>query len=414
MPGVVSFRQLIEITFFQIKRTCAMATAVLDLDLHHLPLEVGGLQEYVSAFVLIRFKGRPLGKTFVPITHGKIIIKDHFNDLVSAVAPLLWPAWMENHLEWNERFNFNFAVPTATVAVCTHDRPKDLRRCLDALMQLPDDGQEILVIDNCPSTEETLRLVESYPGVRYVREHRVGLDIARNRALLEATHEVVAFTDDDAAPDKNWLRALLVNFNAPTVMCVTGLTMPLELETKAQETFERHYSFSKGFRRVVHSSHSRHPLAPGPVGAGANMAMRKSILQLVGPFDEALDAGTKTRSGGDHEMFVRLLLAGYQIIYDPAALSWHRHRRSWKELQQTVYGYGVGVYALWTRTLLVQKEWGVVRMAFLWFWRDQLFILIRTLLRRPGSIPLNLIIAEFKGCLAGPGAYLASRKKQIL
>jgi GT2 family glycosyltransferase len=352
-----------------------------------------------------------LGRTFVPVYKGRIDLHEQYPDLFNAVAPMVWSAWVHDYLGWDERDNFNFIPPTATVAVCTHDRPDDLKRCLDALVALPDDGQEILIIDNCPSTDETRVLVAQYPGVRYVREDRVGLDIARNRALLEARNEVVAFTDDDATPDNNWLRSILKNFNSPMVMCVTGLTMPFELETKAQQVFEKHNSFSKGFKRVVHSNLSRNPLAPGGVGAGANMAVRKSLLQEVGPFDEALDAGTKTHSGGDHEMFVRILTAGYQIVYDPAALSWHRHRRTWEELQKTVYGYGVGVYALWTRTLLVHREWGVFRMAFSWFWNDQLRHFVKSLIKRRDYIPMDLILAEFRGCLAGPGAYLASRKK---
>ncbi|HBY94681.1 MAG TPA: glycoside hydrolase family 2, partial [Chloroflexi bacterium] len=265
---------------------------------------------------------------------------------------------------------------------------------------------------NCPSSDATRRLVAGYERVRYVREERPGLNNARNRALHEARHEVVAFTDDDAAPDAGWLRALLRNFEDPLVLCVTGLTMPLELETEAQEWFERYSPFNRGFKRTIFDRTNCNPLAAGRVGAGANMALRRSLLEIIGPFDEALDAGTPTCSGGDTEIFSRILAAGYRIVYDPAALSWHHHRRTWQELLQTIYGYGVGVYALWTRRLLLEGNLGVLILAWGWFGHYQLPALIRSILRRPGSPPLDMLLAELQGCAMGPWAYFSSRRRR--
>ena len=388
-----------------------MPLAVLDLDLENLPPKIDGLGSYKKAFVLIRFKKLPIGQTILPVANGVLDINKHYGALINAAGSLLWTEAFHQYIGWNERHAITHEPLKASIAICTRNRTDDLKRCLDALMEMPDDGQEVIVVDNCPSNMDTRDLVTFYPRVRYVLESRPGLDIARNRAIKEAKHEIVAFTDDDATPDNNWLRALLINFNSPQVMCVTGLTMPLELETEAQEMFEKHNSFSKGFRRVIHSSEYKNPLATGKVGAGANMALRKSVLELVGEFDEALDAGTLTHSGGDHEMFARILIAGYQIIYDPAALSWHRHRRSWKELQQTVYGYGVGVYSLFARHLILNREWSVFKIAFNWFYYDQSRQLWRLLFKRKNSVPADLVFSELKGCLAGPWAYISSRKK---
>ena len=166
-----------------------------------------------------------------------------------------WTVWEDVLARWLAEGHepLPVAVPRATIAVCTRDRPDDLRRCLEGLMAMPDDGQEVVVVDNAPATEATRELVAAYPRVRYVREDRPGLDCARNRALREAHHEVVAFTDDDSVPDPHWLRALLPNFADPLVLCVTGLTMPLELETEAQEWFEQMSTFNRGFKRRVFS-----------------------------------------------------------------------------------------------------------------------------------------------------------------
>jgi len=246
--------------------------------------------------------------------------------------------------------------------------------------------------------------------VRYVCEPAAGLNVARNRAMREATGEIVAFTDDDAVPEPGWLANLLRNFADPRVKCATGLTLPLELETDAQELFEMASPFARGFRRRVFDGQHDNPLAVGQVGAGANMALRRQVVDEIGPFDERLDGGTPTRSGGDHEMFVRLLSAGHRIVYDPGAVSAHRHRRSGEELVDTIYGYGVGVYAMWTGLLLERRELGTLRLAWSWFRAAHWPEVRRSLLGRPSTPTSGLVRAELRGCLHGPAAWFASRR----
>ena len=388
-----------------------MATAVLDIDLNNLPAEIAGLDAYSKALILLRYNGKPVGKVTVHVLNGKIITEDYYTSFLNACGSTLHHAWLKEYLDEADPSTGHPKYQKATVAVCTRNRTDDLRRCLDALMKQPDDGQEFVIIDNCPSNDDTKDLVAEYSRVRYVREDRPGLNIARNRALTEASNEIVVFSDDDATPDSRWLRAMVKNFESSLVACVTGLTLPLELETDGQEAFEKYSPFGKGFRRIVHSGTTRNPLSTGEVGAGANMALRKSLLESIGPFDEALDAGTATNSGGDHEYFARILLAGYRIVYEPEALSWHRHRRTMEETKKAIKGYGIGVYAFWTRLLLVEKEIGILKFPWYWFTYTQLPNLIKSIFRRPGSQPFNLVFAELYGCVIGPWAYLKARKK---
>lgn len=389
-----------------------MATAVLDLDFNNFPEKVDGLDAYKRALILLRYKARPVGKIYIPVVNGTIIIADFYNDFLFESAAILSHWQVYEYLAIEEDLKINgYMPPKATIAICTRDRPQDLKKCLDALMKLPADGQEVLVIDNSPSTDETKNLVSAYDGVGYVLETSAGLNNARNRALREACNEVVVFTDDDATPDSNWLRAMLKNFRSPLVVCVTGLTMPLELETDGQEAFEAYNPFGKGFTRKVYSSHNRNPLSTGEVGAGANMALRKNVLETIGSFDAALDAGTVTQSGGDHEFFARILLAGYHIVYEPEALSWHRHRRTLLETRKAIHGYGIGVYAFWTKLFIEEGEIGILKFPWYWFSKTQFPNLMRSLLRRPGSMSFNLIATELAGCVKGPRAYLKARKK---
>ncbi|MEJ7912604.1 MAG: glycosyltransferase [Chitinophagaceae bacterium] len=389
-----------------------MATAVIDMEVTNLSDCIRGLNKYDKALILLRCKGRPIGKITVPVCNGKIIVAEIHQHILNASATVLSKRLVLDYLKLDERKNSGVNRYSATIAICTRDRTDDLRNCLNAILKLPDDGQEILVIDNCPKTSDTRLLVESYGCVRYVCEERPGLNIARNRALSESKRDIVAFLDDDVVPDSGWLRALVSNFEDELIVCVTGLTMPLELETEGQELFEYYNSFGKGFERIRHSIGSRNPLASGQVGAGANMAFRKTIGEDIGLFDEALDAGTPTQSGGDHEFFLRILIAGYHIIYDPAALNWHRHRRTRMEAKNVIRGYGIGVYAFWTRTLLVERELEILKFPLYWFIHYQLRNLAKSILKRKGSQPLDFVVAELCGCLRGPFTYLKSRKKQ--
>jgi len=392
-----------------------MATAVLDLDLQRLPMSIAGLERYDRALALIRQHDRPVGQVLLQVLDGRV----GGAGLRSAVASILdrsfWEQWLQEYLELHIADGNAEPTPSVTLAICTRNRPDDLRRCLEGLVRLPDDGQELLVIDNAPSNDAARYVVANFNRVHYVREDQPGLNAARNRALREAHCDIVAFADDDTTPDREWLRALRRNFHDPLVFCVTGLTMPAELETPAQEWFQWHSPFGRGFHRRVFEATTHDPMLGGLVGAGANMAVRRAALDSVGPFDEALDAGTPTHSGGDAEFFSRMLGRGYRIVYEPAALNWHYHRRMWKELRRTLFGYGVGVSAAWTALLLREGEVSVLRPFCLWLCYSVLRLLrrctggIEPLLWLTRTPPLDLLLAELSGCVAGPGAYLISR-----
>jgi GT2 family glycosyltransferase len=385
-----------------------VATAVVQIDVDVVPESVTVADRYTRALVVLRRRRHPVAGFYVAV-HGGSLDMQRFSFELARTIRVRGGHWkVADYLGAPAPS----PRPDCTVAICTRERPEDLTRAIQAALALQPHPQEILVIDNNPVTTRTREVVDRFPGVRYVREDRPGLDAARNRALAEASTLVVAFTDDDAAPEADWLDHLLRPFADPRVWCTAGLTLPLELETRAQEWFERHSPFGRGFERRLFDGARHDPLQVTRVGAGANMAVRRGVLHELGGFDEALDAGTPSRSGGDHEMFGRLLAAGYRIVYEPAAVSWHRHRRSWEELRETLYGYGVGVYAMWTRRLLFDREPGVLRHAVRWLRLGQLPSLWRAARRAPDSVPIDLQLAQLRGCAAGPWAYLRARRQR--
>lgn len=392
-----------------------MATAIRDVELSR-PLDaIDGLTPYSRCRLTFRWRHVVLGERDVPV-HDGVVGRDAIRVAAGTLGAGALHVWCEDALGFDGRpAHTPGDRPSVTVAVCTRERPQDLRRTLTAVTALDPPADEILVIDNEPRTDGTQREVARHPGVRYVVEPIPGLDVARNRALREAAGAIVAFTDDDAVPEPGWAGALSRNFADPRVMLVTGLVLPLELETDAQEQFEAYCGFARGFARRVFNGRVEHPLLVSRIGAGASMAVRRDLPARIGGFDERLDAGTPAQSGGDHEMFTRVLAAGYRIVYEPHAVSRHRHRRTDAELRQAVRGYGTGVTAMWTGLALERRELGVVRLAWRWFRHGHLPWLLRPRRWRASAGRDVLVREEWLGTLAGPFAWLrsASRRRRL-
>lgn len=311
-------------------------------------------------------------------------------------------------------------LPAITVAVCTRDRPADLERCLEAISKLEYPRFEVMVVDNAPATDATRALVEQrFPSVRYVHEPRPGLDWARNRAVLEARHEIIAYTDDDTAVDPGWLAAYGRLFAAaPELAAATGSVLPAELETAAQRMFETYGGFLRGWRREWHRATKLHPQdrawhhGAGKYGTGANMAFRRSVLIRLGGFDPALDVGTASDGGGDLEMYFRVLQEGYALAYSPDALVWHFHRRSMKELERQLGQWGTGFQAYITRSRAAYPDERAAFRSLGWWWWTSYFArrVARSVTGRSG-VPLGLVIREARGLRGGARAFGRAQKQ---
>lgn len=389
-----------------------MALAVLDLEMTALPDGLALADHHEGAVVLLRIDGEPCGQAVLwNAAHDRD--EPLRNRLLRGAGSSFWERWLEHELGVPSNAPCPVELPSATVAVCTRERPDDLERCLAGLVAMP--GQpDILVVDNAPATDATRRVVEGFPGVRYLLEPRPGLDYARNAALAASHSEIIAFTDDDAVPDPLWLNMLLTNFEDPMVMAACGLTMALELETEAQVAFQRAGGFGRGFKRVIHDAVSTDPYESWKTGAGVSIAIRKAIVEKVGTFDLALGAGTRAMAGDETDFFRCILKAGYRIAYDPRALNWHRHRRTMDELRQQVVGYECGAFAILTKGLLFERDPRALAHLIRWFRANLPGIagaLLRKIGRQRGDLPFSVQLAQAHGALMGPQRYLQARAK---
>lgn len=383
---------------------------------------------YEAVKVLVRFHRAPIGYVSPPIASGR------------CTAPSIVTAAMEQH-SWRimchllrmalatPQFRagltpsdlpkivpppFQGPFPLVTVIVCTRDRTDELARCLDSLLRLDYPNLELLIVDNAPSTDATEQLVCSrYQSVKYVRELKPGLSYARNRGIAEASGTLIAFTDDDVVVDSGWVTALAKLFvESPEVMAVTGLVVPYELETEPQALFELQGGFGRGFERkwyqVEPGNTSRSELhhGAGRFGTGANMVFRKQVFDRVGLFDVALGAGTVTCGGDDIDMFFRIIQEGHVLVYEPAALVHHRHRRDYAGLRKQIEGNGLGLSSFHVRN---SRAYPSESRAFSRLWRWWLMTRhIKPLLKsftHPRLYPRDLILTELRGYLTGLRRY---------
>jgi hypothetical protein len=141
------------------------------------------------------------------------------------------------------------------------------------------------------------------------------------------------------------------------------------------------------------------------VGAGANMIFRRAALYDASGFDPALDVGTPSHGAGDLDMFHRLLVRGWMIHYEPAALVWHRHRAELNELERQLCdnGRAYGVHLLRRLRDGDISRLTTLRVAVGWLlWLTGR--LVRRVLKRE-KMPLRFLVGELRGALSAPWAY---------
>jgi len=217
-----------------------------------------------------------------------------------------------------------------TVALCTHNRKERLKQTLRGLAQLdhPKSPWELLIVDNA-STDGTSELVAAtdwhVPNmtVRIVREERLGLSNARNRAIQDATGEYIVFMDDDETPDPRWLIAYEQAILAEHPDALGGRIEVMFVDGKRPEWLQDELLGFLG--RLNHGGTARRLGEPGTPIFGGNFAFRRGVFGRIGPFDTALGRkGAANIGGEDTDIYRRLIDTGCMVWWVPDAVIYHR------------------------------------------------------------------------------------------
>ncbi|MHC4947372.1 MAG: glycosyltransferase [Planctomycetota bacterium] len=216
------------------------------------------------------------------------------------------------------------AWPRVSVVVCVHNGSRTIGECLAGLARLDYPDFEVIVVDD-GSTDRTAEIAGRF-DVRLIRIENGGLSNARNVGMRAATGELVAYIDDDAWPDPDWLTHLAQTFLTTDHAGVGGPNIPPEDDGPTAACI----ACAPGGPSHVLASEREVEHVPG-----CNMAFRRDALERLDGFDR-----TFRIAGDDVDLCWRLSAAGMTLGFNPAAVVWHHRRHSVRGYLRQQLNYG--------------------------------------------------------------------------
>ena len=212
-----------------------------------------------------------------------------------------------------------------SVVICayTEARWDQTRAAVDSVRAQSVPAEEIIVVvDRNPAL--CARLAAALPGVRVVESSGApGVSAAKNTGVALARGDVVAFLDDDAVAEPDWLGCFADSLADPRVIGVGGLVRP-RWEDRRPRWFPAEFDW------VVGCNDLRAPRSGAPVRnlMGGNMSLRREAFELAGEFrsDVGRSAGKSPLGCEDTEFCIRLSRQSPAsvLLFDGRAVIWHR------------------------------------------------------------------------------------------
>jgi cellulose synthase/poly-beta-1,6-N-acetylglucosamine synthase-like glycosyltransferase len=215
---------------------------------------------------------------------------------------------------------------SVTVIVCayTDERLADIKEAVNSILGQNLTEREVVVsVDHNPMLADALQLYFR-SNVMIVRNDGVrGLSETRNVGIRASHGDIVAFIDDDAVADEDWLRRVTAPFEDPDVAATGGTVVPLWIEG------DRPVWFPEELDWIVGCTYTGLPVRDGRTRnvLGCNMAFRRSIFDKVGDF--AAELGRKGKMSGvgeEADICLRITnkVPGSKILYIPDAIVRHK------------------------------------------------------------------------------------------
>jgi GT2 family glycosyltransferase len=237
---------------------------------------------------------------------------------------------------------------TVSVVICayTTDRWADVLAAIRSVQRQTTPPDEILVVvDHNPDLLARLRDVDL--GVTLLQnEQRRGLSGARNTGVAAATSEIVAFLDDDAVAEEDWLETLIRPYGDPEVFGTGGSVLPRWDAPRDDLPQEFDWVVGCSYRGLpTEAADVRNPI-------GASMTFRRSEVVAAGGFHHGLGrVGTVPAGCEETELCIRIRRRrpSGRVVYDPAACVSHRvmaPRTTWRYFVSRCFAEGRSKAAL--------------------------------------------------------------------
>lgn len=286
--------------------------------------------------------------------------------------------------------------PTVSVIVCTRDRGDALLSTVYSILaDAPTDGTvDLLVVDQSDgdSVRQALAVV-SDARLQYRCEPSRGLSAARNAGIRASRGDLIAFTDDDCVVEAGWLAAIRAAFVAhPEAGVVFGHVACAEHDPSQ--------GYLPGFRAQEGPLTRRRMLeGAGHWGMGANMALRRSAFERIGPFDERLGAGAVMKSAEDVDYALRAHLSRIGVYHTATARVVHHGFRPWAQASMLMRGASSGIGAMYAKH--VRARHGFALVLWLSDLRGRSFDVARNAVRLRRPLGANALIYQVSGFTRG-------------
>jgi GT2 family glycosyltransferase len=239
-----------------------------------------------------------------------------------------------------------------SVVICTRNRPDTLGQALESVAECEYPSFDVHVMDQ--STDDLSQKVVEEIAARFAHKLKInyhhldkaGLSRAYNLGIAASAGEVVACTDDDVVAPKDWVAQIAKVFAVdPEAGLLYGqVLIPASLVEAERNGLVVPSLPIPRYERLIKGGTGYKVF-----GMGANYALRRSILERVGPFDEALGGGGPLRSSQDYDLAYRVYRAGYAIILAPDVKVDHYGSRTPDQWPGTMKAYGIGDGAFYSK-----------------------------------------------------------------
>jgi GT2 family glycosyltransferase len=216
------------------------------------------------------------------------------------------------------------AWPRISVVVCTYNGARTLHDCLSGLAAVDYPDFEVLLIDD-GSTDASAAIASEYE-VTVISTPNRGLSAARTLGAERATGEIVAYLDDDARPDPDWLRFLAWTYLTTDHAAVGGPNIAPDGDGPLA------FCVANAPGGPVHVLLTDEIAEHVP---GCNLSVRRDRLLEIGGFDPRFRA-----AGDDVDVCWRIQDRGWTVGFAPGAMVWHHRRNSLKTYWKQQQGYG--------------------------------------------------------------------------
>ena len=229
---------------------------------------------------------------------------------------------------------------SGSVILASRNRPALLADTVASILRGDPRPDEVIVVDQSDRPHPELARSSE---IRYLWTESRGLSRANNLGTRAALRDHLVFTHDDVLVEADWYGLMidaLLRGGPRTV--VTGRVLPADPEPESADGFAP--SLNPSATPAVYEGRSaRDVIWP------MSLALCRPLLEEVGGFDERLGPGTPYPAAEDNDLCRRLLEAGCRIVFEPAAVVYHRAWRPWSEHASLRYDYGRGQGAFYAK-----------------------------------------------------------------